>query len=89
MLGGYQFSDRAWYGKYCVASGASDWGPGWVKGRPTQPLSPAQNLVRSSLDFCRGAMDQPPLTLCARSGHAQLRRAGIFDMVARGHHGLW
>src|SRR5262245_3434670 len=59
-----------------------------VQGRTTQPLPPPQNpcpwfiLVRGSIDSCRGAVDQPPITLCANNGGEQLQQDACTELLA-------
>jgi len=55
-----------------------------IRIRSSQELIDAYS--RSSLPQSSvGLLRRRELALCHRSGHAQLRQAGISDMVARGH----
>jgi hypothetical protein len=54
------------------------------KGVLPNPSCHLRNLVRSPIDSCRGAVDQPPFTLCAHiRTHAPHQMARLFDHLVR------
>jgi hypothetical protein len=52
------------------------------KGVLPNPSCHLRNLVRSPIDSCRGAVDQPPLTLCATSGLMHRTKWRVYSITS-------